>query len=448
MTASTYDEALKRVLAHEGGYTNHPSDPGGPTNWGITIQDARKYWKARATAADVQAMPVAVAKDIYRTRYAAPLRYDELPAGVDYAVLDYGINSGIARSAKVLQRIVGVEADGEIGDVTLAAVRARDPKVLVAAICDERMAFLQGLKTWPTFGRGWGRRVAEVRAAALVMAGKVQGVQVILGAPASRTALDDAGAIPPWLARMNAILGLYEFAGSADNPAIIGMARACGGNIARNYKHDATPWCALAINYCLVASGLPGNGSLWALDFSRYGTKLSGPALGAIATKKRQGGGHVFLVVGCTADGQLVGRGGNQSDMVCDQEFDPGEIVTYRWPAGYPAPALREAGGWLPIVAPTRREKRAVALPPPSQIAAPGKGVVPPPKTGPAVAGPVAGGVGLGAACWQWIAAHPLETALVAIAFCAALGTAISIINDRHRKQQEAPTPGLVPVAA
>ena len=62
---------------------------------------------------------------------------------------------------------------------------------------------------------------------------------------------------PPWLARMNAILGLYEFAGAADNPAILGMARACGGNIARTYKHDATPWCALAVNYCLVASGLP-----------------------------------------------------------------------------------------------------------------------------------------------------------------------------------------------
>jgi lysozyme family protein len=64
MTASSYDEALRRVLVHEGGYSNHPSDPGGPTNWGITIHDARAYWKKEATAADVRSMPVHVARDI------------------------------------------------------------------------------------------------------------------------------------------------------------------------------------------------------------------------------------------------------------------------------------------------------------------------------------------------------------------------------------------------
>lgn len=64
---------------------------------------------------------------------------------------------------------------------------------------------------------------------------------------------------PPWLARMNAILGLYEFPGTADNPAIIAMAKACGGNIAKTYRHEATPWCALTVNYCLVASGYRSN---------------------------------------------------------------------------------------------------------------------------------------------------------------------------------------------
>jgi uncharacterized protein (TIGR02594 family) len=88
------------------------------------------------------------------------------------------------------------------------------------------------------------------------------------------------------------------------------VARASGGNIAKTYKHDATPWCALAVNYCLVASGLPGDDSLWALDFSRHGTRLEGAAVGAIATKTRDGGGHVFLVVGRTEDGRIVGRGG------------------------------------------------------------------------------------------------------------------------------------------
>ena len=106
---ATYDEAMERgVFPHEGGYTNDPRDPGGATNWGITIADARAYWKPGATAADVRTMPKSVAEDIYARQYAAPLRYDDLPAGVDYSVLDYGINSGVGRASKVLRRLVGL----------------------------------------------------------------------------------------------------------------------------------------------------------------------------------------------------------------------------------------------------------------------------------------------------------------------------------------------------
>jgi len=173
MASSSYDEALRRLLAHEGGYTHHPSDPGGPTNFGITIHDYRKYLKADATAADVKAMSLDDAKAIYRAKYWNALACDDLPAGVDYAVFDYGVNSGIGRAAKVLQRIVGVADDGRIGARTLAAVRAGNAAALVAAICEERLAFLKRLKTWPVFGKGWGRRVAEVRAAALAMASAI-----------------------------------------------------------------------------------------------------------------------------------------------------------------------------------------------------------------------------------------------------------------------------------
>ena len=108
-------DCLARLLAHEGGYTNHPSDPGGPTNFGITIYDYRRYVKPGATAADVKAMQVEEAKRIYRAKYWDAQRCDELPAGVDYAVFDYGVNSGIGRSKKVLQRVVGVNADGVLG---------------------------------------------------------------------------------------------------------------------------------------------------------------------------------------------------------------------------------------------------------------------------------------------------------------------------------------------
>jgi lysozyme family protein len=169
MVASTYDDALRRLLQHEGGYTNHPSDPGGPTNFGITIHDYRRTLKPDATAADVKAMQLDEARAIYRAKYWDALACDSLPAGVDYAVFDYGVNSGIGRAARVLQRLAGVDDDGRVGPATLAAVRARDARTLSAAICDERLAFLQRLKTWPVFGRGWGRRVAEVRAAALAM---------------------------------------------------------------------------------------------------------------------------------------------------------------------------------------------------------------------------------------------------------------------------------------
>jgi hypothetical protein len=100
----TYEPAMEQgVFPHEGGYTNDPRDPGGPTNWGITIYDARKYWKPTATAADVKAMPKSVAEAIYWPHYAVPLCYDDLPAGADYAALDYGINSGVSRGAKVMQ---------------------------------------------------------------------------------------------------------------------------------------------------------------------------------------------------------------------------------------------------------------------------------------------------------------------------------------------------------
>lgn len=170
MAKPSYDEAVRRLLAHEGGYTNHPADPGGPTNFGITIHDYRRYVKPGATAADVKAMKVAEAKRIYRAKYWDAQRCDELPAGVDYAVFDYGVNSGIGRSKKVLQRVVGVKADGVLGPLTLRAVNASDPKAIVIAICDERLRFLKRLRTWAVFGRGWGRRVADVKAVALALA--------------------------------------------------------------------------------------------------------------------------------------------------------------------------------------------------------------------------------------------------------------------------------------
>jgi lysozyme family protein len=167
-----FNTALKHLLVHEGGYTNHPSDPGGPTNFGITIHDYRKYIKKDGTASDVRSMSIDDAKRIYKEKYWDVQKCDQLPSGVDYAVFDYGVNSGVGRSGKVLRRLLGLPDNTHV--VTAAVVAAAnkaDAAALVDRLCDERLAFLQRLKTWPTFGKGWGRRVAEVRKVAKQMAG-------------------------------------------------------------------------------------------------------------------------------------------------------------------------------------------------------------------------------------------------------------------------------------
>ncbi len=171
MSASDYDACEANVLASEGGYTNDPADPGGPTNWGITIYDARLYWKPDATAADVRAMPKSVAQDIYRKMYWNALDCDDLPAGLDYTVFDYGVNSGISRSGIVLRQKLGLPATAwQVDSSVLDAVAKHNTADLIEAINTERLQFLEGLRTWPVFGRGWGARVHSVDAISLHMA--------------------------------------------------------------------------------------------------------------------------------------------------------------------------------------------------------------------------------------------------------------------------------------
>ncbi len=195
MSADCYAESIRRLLASEGGYVNHPSDPGGPTNFGITLGDYRRYVKADATAADVRAMKIGEAKAIYRAKYWDAMRSDDLLPGVDYCVFDYAVNSGTGRAPKVLQRVLGIAVTGRMDDTTLTATRSRDARALIQGICDERLRFLQGLKTWPVFGRGWSKRVGEVRAAALAMADKAAGrVPIRTDAPA--TSAPGKGVVP------------------------------------------------------------------------------------------------------------------------------------------------------------------------------------------------------------------------------------------------------------
>jgi lysozyme family protein len=130
-----------------------------------------KYVKADATAVDIRAMKIEDAKRIFREKYWNAQRCDDLPAGVDYVIFDYGVNSGVARSGKILRRLLNLSSDTTaITDTVVGAAYAADAEYLIKSICDERLRFLQLLKTWPVFGVGWRRRVAEVRSTALKLA--------------------------------------------------------------------------------------------------------------------------------------------------------------------------------------------------------------------------------------------------------------------------------------
>lgn len=164
-----FKRALALVLQHEGGFVNHPKDPGGATNKGITIATFRRYVDRKGTVDDLKRITAAQVAAVYRKQYWDAVRGDELPDGVDYAVFDFGVNSGPSRAIKYLQRLIGARPDGKIGPQTVAAARQLPAGQIIENLSDDRMEFLRGLKTWGTFGKGWTNRVKGVRANALAM---------------------------------------------------------------------------------------------------------------------------------------------------------------------------------------------------------------------------------------------------------------------------------------
>ena len=163
-----YSQCIPLVLRHEGGYVNHPADPGGATMKGVT-QKTYDGWRDKQgkPRQSVRSISDDEVQAIYRRDYWDAICGDDLPAGVDYAVFDFAVNSGINRASRYLQEVCRVPADGKIGPATLAAVKAMDVRDVVNRLCDARMAFLRRLDTFPTFGRGWTARVDEVRVKAL-----------------------------------------------------------------------------------------------------------------------------------------------------------------------------------------------------------------------------------------------------------------------------------------
>ena len=169
MTYANFDKALAYVLEHEGGFVHHPKDPGGATNKGVTqaVYDAYRKLRGRGQQS-VKFITDAEVTAIYKFQYWDKVQGDHLPAGLDYAVFDFAVNSGVGRASKYLQAVLGVAQDGVIGAKTLTAVKSTTGTI--NALCDRRMAFLRNLGTFLTFGKGWTRRVQGVRAHALEMA--------------------------------------------------------------------------------------------------------------------------------------------------------------------------------------------------------------------------------------------------------------------------------------
>lgn len=164
-----FDDALKAILHHEGGYVHHKLDPGGMTNLGVTKRVWEEWVGHEVDEKAMRALTPEIVGPMYKTKYWDKVRGDDLPAGVDYAVFDAAINSGPGRAAKWLQTTVGAVPDGAIGAGTLAKVAAMDAEDIVEKYQATRLAFMQSLPTWDTFGKGWGRRVTEVKDAALKM---------------------------------------------------------------------------------------------------------------------------------------------------------------------------------------------------------------------------------------------------------------------------------------
>lgn len=154
----TFDDCFQLLLLHEGGFVEHPDDPGGATRWGVTEAVAR----ANGYQGDMRELPIEVAKDIYRRRFWDAVRADDLPDGVRYFVFDGAVNSGPVQSVKWLQRALGITDDGVVGPQTIAAAKALKPEPLKTALLAQRLRFMSGLANWPSFSRGWARRVADL----------------------------------------------------------------------------------------------------------------------------------------------------------------------------------------------------------------------------------------------------------------------------------------------
>lgn len=170
MAKENFEKSLKIILHHEGGFVNHPKDPGGMTNLGVTRATYESYLGRKVTEQEMRQLTPEKVRPLYKTQYWDRMRCDELPTGLDLCIFDFGVNAGTNRAIRYLQLMLKVKIDGIIGPKTIAAANEFARKTNDNGIVkyqDLRREYYRKLKTFSTFGRGWLRRVNEVEIEAL-----------------------------------------------------------------------------------------------------------------------------------------------------------------------------------------------------------------------------------------------------------------------------------------
>lgn len=352
---SDFDRCLAVTLKWEGGNDDDPRDSGGRTSRGITAADWAAWRETHpGLPADVWQAPQAQIAAIYREMYWNKLYCDSLPSGVDLVEFDHGVLGGIGTSAKLLQRLVGTDVDGEIGPLTIAAAAAIDPVSLVGQFCDARLAYYQSLNR-PEYIKGWTNRVLDVRKEALALATEAPRPKVSASPPSptlpTETSPKDPSrasptGIPPWLTLARSLVGTHA---TNDNAVIIAWPSAIAAKFpdmadyCARYVHDSIPWCGLTVAYVLAMSGVrPQYGAtdtdkfLWADAWRQFGTAVDTPQPGDILVFKWAGGGeHVTLYDHEEDDDYYHCTGGNQGSghVVSTEAMPMANCIAIRRPS-------------------------------------------------------------------------------------------------------------------
>ena len=167
---SNFEKCLEIILHHEGGYVNHPKDPGGETNLGVT----KRVYEEWGGTKDMKDLTVEDVAPIYKKNYWDRVKGDDLPNGLDLCIFDFAVNAGPGRAAKMIQKMIGVTVDGGIGPNTLRALGLYEEEVggvaeVILEYQKQRQLYYESLSTFDTFGRGWTRRVDETTITATEM---------------------------------------------------------------------------------------------------------------------------------------------------------------------------------------------------------------------------------------------------------------------------------------